>query len=421
MTTQPPSTAFAQADPMIFSSTPDATAVPCVRLGLNRIMARMKLSTVLRLTSDPLKTEKHKERGSDYRLQQAYSMRRIVQREFIGIKSRNVPTFAQYLLKVTRNEIAGLAPAMKLYCPGPVQVQENPDGTAMAYISSGDELVAYDGETQLAAWYRVLAENPELRDTVVAIDLSFERPLEWARQVWHDVNVFGSRPNAALSLSMDARDPINQVVEALQFEIPFYKGQVNRMKRQLKPGDGYFTLTTFRGACVTLTKGISGVALGMKPVPGLNPEDLEQIREVAVEYFNAVAGTIGEAIKNPRMLANSPAVWVAIGALGHDLLKVTDPTVRAARISTIMASLSEVNWTKGHHWAGIAGKVTTSTTPAGAVRERFALAGPKEVAYNVFKALTDPKNAGYASIRNPKATALDEARGEAPTLDLAEA
>jgi hypothetical protein len=100
---------------------------------------------------------------------------------------------------------------------------------------------------------------------------------------------------------------------------------------------------------------------------------------------------------------------------------VTDPTVRAARISTIMASLSEVNWTKGHHWAGIAGKVTTSTTPAGAVRERFALAGPKEVAYNVFKALTDPKNAGYASIRNPKATALDEARGEAPTLDLAEA
>jgi DNA-sulfur modification-associated len=109
--------------------------------------------------------------------------------------------------------------------------------------------------------------------------------LDWARQVWHDVNVYGSRPNAALSLSMDARDPINQMADQLEKEIPFYTGQVNKMKRQVKAGDGYFTLTTFRGGCVTLVKGISGIAFGMKPVPGLKPEELEVISQVAKRVF----------------------------------------------------------------------------------------------------------------------------------------
>jgi hypothetical protein len=74
-----------------------------------------------------------------------------------------------------------------------------------------------------------------------------------------------------------------------------------------------------------------------------------------------------------------------------------------------MASLAEVNWVKGHHWNGIAGKITTKTNQeTGQARSRFALGGPKEVSYNVFKALADPKSPGYAQIRNPKATGLED-------------
>lgn len=408
---------------MPFVAPSDATAVPCVVIDANRVLARMKLSTLVRLTSDPRKTERPRERMNDHRLQQAYSMRRIVQREFQGIKIRNVPKFAEYLQKLQRSEIDGLAPAIKLYCPGKVIVNQEPDGRAMAYISLGDELVAYDGETQLAAWFALLAESGEgIQHTLIPVDISFDRSLDWARQVWHDVNVYGSRPNAALSLSMDARDPINQIADRLEREIPFYSGQINKMKRQVKPGEGYFTLTTFRGACVTLVKGISGISFGMKPVPGIDPEALEEIAQVANEFFTSVAATIGEAIQNPKMLANSPAVFPAIGALGHDLLKVSDQTLRAAKLRGIMDSLAEVNWTKGHHWNGIAGKITTKTDEAtGRTRTRFALGGPKEVSYNVFKALSDRKNPGYAQIRNPKAHGLDEDWGLQPnetTLEL---
>ena len=395
---------------MTFVPPSDAIAIPCVLIDSHRILARMRLSTLLRLTSDPRKTEKPKERVQDYRLQQAYSMRRIVQREFQGIKVRNVPKFAEYLSKVHKGEIQGLAPAIKLYCPGVIVVNEEPDGRAIAYISLADELVAYDGETQLAAWFALLANSgDEFRDTPIPVDISFDQTLDWARQVWHDVNVFGSRPNAALSLSMDARDPINQIADQLEKDIPFYSGQINKMKRQVKPGEGYFTLTTVRGACVTLAKGISGIALGMKPVPGLTSDDAENIGQVANEFFTAIAATIGEAIQNPRMLANAPAVFPAIGALGHDLLEVEDPTVRAAKIRGIMTSLAEVNWNKGHHWNGIAGKITTKTNEeTGQSRSRFALGGPKEVSYNVYKALSDPRSPGYAQIRNPKATGLGD-------------
>jgi hypothetical protein len=50
-------------------------------------------------------------------------------------------------------------------------------------------------------------------------------------------------------------------------------------------------------------------------------------------------------------------------------------------------------------------------------RSRFALGGPKEVSYNVFKALSDPKSPGYAQIRNPKARGLDDI-GLGPEFEL---
>lgn len=393
-----------------FIPPPDTAAIPCVRINNNRVLARMKLPTLLRLTSDPRKTEKAKERASNWQFQVAYEMRKIVQREFVGIKQRNVPKFASYLHAVQNEEIDGLAPAIKLYCARDVVVNESADGTAVAYIGLEDELVAYDGETQLAAWYSLMPNFAnELQGVYVPIDLSFARPLTWARQVWHDVNAYGSRPNAALSLSMDNRDPINQVADAVENAIPFFQGQVNKLKRQVKPGEGYFTLTTFRGACVTLAKGISGVSFGMKPVPGLRQEDVDRLEAVAMEFFAAVADTIGEAIQDPKQLANSPAVFVAIGAMGNELLKIDDDDERARRVARIMSQLGEVNWEKGHHWNGIAGKVTTTTNPeTGQSRSRFALAGPKEAAYNVFKALSDPKSPWHAQIRNPNAPSLDE-------------
>ena len=97
-----------------------------------------------------------------------------------------------------------------------------------------------------------------------------ENPAGFARQCFHDLNVLGVRPNAALAISMDARDPVTAVTRAVATEVPFFNGRVNEKSRQLKRADPQVvTLSALRGACVTFMLGIGGVKFGAKPVTGI--------------------------------------------------------------------------------------------------------------------------------------------------------
>ena len=64
------------------------------------------------------------------------------------------------------------------------------------------------------------------------------------------------------------------------------------------------------------------------------------------------------------------------------------PNARAEMIT----SLQSVDWTKGEHWVGIAGKINE--------RKRFVAGGTKEVAYAVFNVLTSSDNDGYRRVRH---------------------
>jgi hypothetical protein len=57
----------------------------------------------------------------------------------------------------------------------------------------------------------------------------------------------------------------------------------------------------------------------------------------------------------------------------------------------LLQRLRDVRWEKGDHWVGIAGKMT----PAG----KFSVGGTKEVAYQVYNALSDSTDPGYARVR----------------------
>ena len=76
--------------------------------------------------------------------------------------------------------------------------------------------------------------------------------------------------------------------------------------------------------------------------------------------------------------------------MGEVLLR-SAPEDRPPLQSRMLASLREVNWSKGEHWIGIAGNYT----PGGV----FSVKGTKEVAYAVFNALTDRANGSYNRVR----------------------
>jgi DNA sulfur modification protein DndB len=257
-------------------------------------------------------------------------------------------------------------------------------------------LIAIDGETQLAARYVAREIDPATAKTWVAIKVCHGRNVDWAKQVFHDLNVLGVVPNAALAIGMDNRDPMTAVARAVEENVPLLRGRVNRQSRQLKARDNeLMTISTLRGACITLAEGISGIKHGANPV-SIPKEKVNHVQTVAIEWFSAVAEKIGPAIEDrPRTVASAPAVMAAIGALGHVLVEISDPLARQRRTADLAERLAPVNWEKGQHWEGIAGKFT----PKG----NFSLGGPKETAYAIYAAISDGTTEAYLKVRRRKA------------------
>jgi hypothetical protein len=111
--------------------------------------------------------------------------------------------------------------------------------------------------------------------------------------------------------------------------------------------------------------------------------------EVAKEWFGAVADAIGPAIElRDQSVAAAPAVMAAIGAVGHSL--VNSPN-RPQEMRKLIEELKSIDWDKGEHWNGIAGKLS----PSG----KLSIGGSKETAYAVYRALTDPTQVNYQRIR----------------------
>lgn len=372
--------------------------IPGVALNDHQFIAAPTGAQLFQIVVDPRRTEDQKQTADDPTLADLREVRMEVQRLFEGAKRRNVPNYASYIDRVHRGE-PGLTPAIILWSGEPLAYEETEeDGIARLQIPFDAQLIAIDGETQLAARFEAARMNPQTKGDRVAVMFCHGRPAEWARQSFHDVNTYGVRPNAALAIGMDARDPLTGVARELETVIPFFKDRVNTASRQLGKRDrAVITITALRGACVTLAEGISGVKHGAKPVY-IDPQSIPQVRTAALEWFSAVADLLGTAIEDrERKVAGAPPVFAAIGALGHELVAIEDPIRRQQRLQELLGKLGSVRWEKGPHWVGIAGKMT----PSGA----FSVGGTKEVAYQVHGALSDPTDPGYTRIRKPNINA----------------
>ena len=233
---------------------------------------------------------------------------------------------------------------------------------------------------------------PETREGFLAVYICHGFTKNWARQAFHDLNVLGVRPNTAVSIGMDARDPLTAVTRQLEKRVPFFKDRVNKARRQLRSSDiDVVTIGALRGACITFAEGIGGVRYGSRPV--ILPDDQQPILlNRASEWFQAVAEAIGPAMEDrENKLASSPSVLAAIGAVGHELLHIDEDERRETMRAALIQRLREVDWSRSKHWEGIAGKFTPKGT--------FSIGGSKETAYAIYGALSDDTSPAYQQVR----------------------
>ena len=370
--------------------------VPGSQLDDNRFVGRMRAAQLLKIADDPRITEDKRQRASSQQLENLFQMRKEVQRLFEGAKAKNVVPYAAYIIAVHEGQ-DGMVPPLILYCEDSLPVEQQENGTGFLQIPWDAQLVAIDGETQLAGRFEAGNLKPETKSNFVPVIICHGRALEWARQVFHDLNLLSVRPNAAVGIGMDQRDALTQITRAVENGVPFFRGRVSKVRRQLRRSDTeVITITTLRGACVTLSEGIAGVKYGARPVP-ISGDRASTVRSAALLWLGTLATELDQAIEaRDQTLLSAPAVMAALGALGNPLVDITGNSKRQAEAQRLMSSIKHVNWDRGPHWHGIAGKVTE--------RGRLAIGGSKETAYAIHAALTDPNSPGYGAVRK-KSTA----------------
>lgn len=361
----------------------------------HRFVGRVRAAQLFQIAPDPRDTENKKKLDTSHELQELRGLRDEVQRLFEGAKKKNVDSYAEYIVDV-HNGADGITPPITLYSEGPLAVYEAENGAGSIQVPYETRLVAIDGETQLAARHEAANLDPETKKEFVAVYINHGRDDGWARQAFHDLNTLAVRPNAALSMGMDARNPITSITREVERKVPFFTDRVNKVRRQLRAGDmEIVTLPTLRGACVTLAKGINGVQYGTRPVP-IEDAKLPAIEAAAIDWFAALADEFGSVLENRQHnLMSSPSVMAALGAVGHVLVGIPHAQDRKLRARELLRPLKAVNWSRGKTWENIAGKFTPKGT--------FSIGGTKETAYAVFSALTDETAKSYAQVRSGKA------------------
>lgn len=327
------------------------------------------------------------------------ALHQMVQRALTGEKAKNVPHFARYITEMIEGKRQGILPPMHLWTEEKLELSE--DGSVIT-LPIGLRTLAIDGETQLTSHYVVFnSSDKELRekhsDYPLDVIIHHGVPEEVARQFFYDLNLLSIRPNASVGMSMNAEDLFTQVTDRLDKDVPSLVGLVDRQGRQLsKKSPRIVTFHSLRQMVVNIAKGIGGVQYGTRPVP-IDGVDKTHLAQVADEWVRAIFDTFKNEIENREAyVLGSPGVLAAVGALGRDLYEQTDKYQRDQRRTEIINMLRAVDWHKGSHWDGVAGKMT----PKG-----LSVGGPKEVSYNVFNALTDHGLEQYTRIRNAARTA----------------
>lgn len=352
----------------------------------------MTFARLERLVDDPLSASNPKIRDGSSRLAEYFDLHQEIQRAFDAGKKSNAQAYAQYIINLLKGA-NGDTPTIDLYTPSALPVHPSRSKVLLPYEVV---MVPFDGETQLAARFIAAKLDPLTKQMPVVVTITHGRSVDYARQCFHDRNAYQRRAPVPVALAMDSRDPLIQVVRALEEQVPAAKGQILWRSRQMpQKGKDHIAAASFiRTAVACFGHGIGGVQMTKGDLPeGVSPEDFTRR---AVIWFSRVIEKVGPYMRDrENYVASSPAVWAALGAMGKQVAdpSVSDITALEGIADAIISKLNGVDWSKGPNWIGIA--VKSTGTDGG---YSFA-GGAKDTGSLAFKALSDPTEAVYGQIR----------------------
>ena len=327
-------------------------------------------------------------------LSEVANVRARVQRLINGAKRRNVEPYAKYMIQSVK-AAEGFTPQIVLWSESPLRVEVD-DGTGLAWALVPHEMrfVALDGDTQTTARNLADALTPGLFDKQkIKIVIVHGVREDQAQQIFADCNSQGVKVSTSMAIGLDNRDDATQLAKMIEKNVSEMTGRVNRQKRQLSSTDqDLLTISALRASVVCFVQGIGGVQYQTKNVD-LGFEEQDQYRIAGALWYKAVVDALGGDLlpeNRASTFAAAPAVWCAIGAIGHDVLTEIagdglvdfpeDVTgLEEAFTAAAQAKLGSMDWRRDDHWLSMGAKKSSS----GAV----TLGGPKETGSLIYKAM----------------------------------
>lgn len=323
------------------------------------------------------------------------NVRARVQRLINGAKRRNVDAYAKYLISSAKTG-EGFTPQIVIWTEKPLEVAiDQGSGLAWALVPHEMRFVALDGDTQTTARNLADGMQPGLFDKQkIKVVIIHGVPEDQAQQIFADCNSQGVKVSTSMAIGLDNRDDATQLSKQIEKAVDPLRGKVNRQKRQLGSKDNdIITMSALRASVVCFIEGIGGVQNQTKNVD-IGFEDQDRYRLAGSIWYEAVVKTLGDALQPENRaltFAASPAVWCALGAIGHDALEElwgeegepfpSEHELVDAFNEVVDEKLANFDWRRADHWLAMGAKRSAS----GAI----TLGGPKETGSLIYKALKD--------------------------------
>jgi DNA sulfur modification protein DndB len=366
-----------------------------------RFVAVVPFARLQRLVTDPMLASNPKFRESSAALAEYYALHEEIQRAFDKGKRDNAQNYAEYIARI-QTGAPGDTPTIDFYTPQKLPLNSDKNKILWPY-----ELVSvpFDGETQLAARFIAAQKHSATRPMPVIVTITHGKPVEFARQCFHDRNAFQRRASVSVAMAMDTRDPLVSAMRSMEAEVPEIKGKILWQSRQMpQKGKSHIATASFmRTSLACFAHGIGGVQMTKPSLPeNMGEEDFTRRAKI---WFSRVIEKIGPYMQDrENYVASSPAIWAAVGALGRPVCnsEVMDTETLESIADGLLSKLDGVNWKKDGAWVGIAIKTTNDGGYS------FA-GGAKDSGTIAFKALTDATDLNYRLIRGMSPAASEAA------------
>ncbi|MDZ7577561.1 MAG: DNA sulfur modification protein DndB [Candidatus Nanopelagicales bacterium] len=321
-------------------------------------------------------------------------------------KRRNVPSYREYILEVVKGQRMGSMPPIEAWTPEVVIIE-----VGAAFIPWGEQLVAFDSDTQLAAWFDLIASGDEdVLNYMVPVVLHSARPTEWAQQQLHDRNTYGVKMTASEAMERDSYDQVTTITKTL---IERAGLRVATQKRQLGARDPeQLTLSALRQGVLTTLAGRPGIQVGAKPFLLPQGVAVAEAADAVSRSWSVVLDVIGEHLTaegRKRTVLPAPSVMAGLGVLAHGTMpdSIRRPDVVKISSEDLLERIKPVRWDRqvtlaggdiSFPWEAVAGKANHQLG-------RFSVGGAKEFAYAVAEALEMPESERGRRVR-PEAEAV---------------